>query len=37
MKLCKKCLLPENFPKADIDTAGLCGYCRRIMLGKSRA
>lgn len=29
MKLCNKCLLPENFPNAQLDAAGLCIYCRK--------
>lgn len=29
MKVCKNCLLPQTFPKAQIDAAGLCNYCRR--------
>jgi len=31
MKECKKCLLPENFPKANIDENDLCVYCRKGM------
>lgn len=28
MKLCKRCLLPENAPGADIDANHLCAFCR---------
>ncbi|WP_194891570.1 hypothetical protein [Catenulispora pinisilvae] len=26
--LCRRCVLPENFPDADFDGAGVCAYCR---------
>lgn len=26
--LCSKCVLPGNFPKADINEQGVCSYCR---------
>ncbi len=29
MKSCTNCTLPENFPNAQIDDSGQCGYCRR--------
>lgn len=29
MKVCKNCLLPENFPNAQIDGDELCVYCRK--------
>lgn len=28
MKHCRRCLLPANVPGADLDAAGLCGFCR---------
>jgi len=28
MKECKLCLLPENVPGSDINSSGVCGYCR---------
>ncbi|MFO7717332.1 MAG: hypothetical protein ACQESV_08065 [Thermodesulfobacteriota bacterium] len=28
MKQCRRCLLPERVPGADIDATGLCGFCR---------
>lgn len=28
MKICRVCVLDERFPRADIDAAGLCVYCR---------
>ncbi len=28
MKRCKRCILPENFPEADINDQGLCSFCR---------
>ena len=28
MKKCKRCLLPETAPGADLDSSGVCQYCR---------
>lgn len=28
MMRCKKCLLPQTYPNADIDSNGVCSYCR---------
>ncbi len=28
MKKCRKCLLPETVPGSDIDSTGICGFCR---------
>jgi len=28
MKHCKKCLLPQSYPGADIDVHGICNFCR---------
>jgi len=28
MKICKICVLPENFPRVTIDDEGVCNYCR---------
>lgn len=29
MKRCQKCIIPANFPKADINETGLCSFCRK--------
>lgn len=29
MHKCKNCLLPESVPGADLDTAGICAFCRQ--------
>jgi len=28
MRYCQRCILPENFPGADLDDRGFCAYCR---------
>ncbi len=28
MRYCKRCVLPETFPGADLDEEGICRYCR---------
>lgn len=28
MRICKKCVLPENFPHVTFDKKGVCNYCR---------
>lgn len=28
MKRCQKCIIPVNFPEADIDEDGVCSFCR---------
>lgn len=28
MKRCQKCIIPANFPEADIDRQGMCSFCR---------
>lgn len=28
IKVCKKCILPETFPKIEIDEDGVCNYCK---------
>lgn len=28
MKRCQKCIIPANFPNADINESGLCSFCR---------
>lgn len=29
MRYCRRCVLPEGFPGADLDATGVCAYCRR--------
>lgn len=36
MKLCKKCLLPDNFPHITFDKNGICNLCRQYK-GKKQA
>ncbi len=31
MKICKKCILPENFPHLTIDSDGVCNFCREYL------
>ncbi len=28
MRICKRCVLPENFPHVNLDESGICNYCR---------
>jgi len=28
MQRCQKCIIPANFPNANIDTQGVCSFCR---------
>ncbi len=28
MRRCKQCLLPDEVPGAELDTSGVCRYCR---------
>lgn len=30
MEICKKCILPANFPGVDFDDEGVCSHCRRF-------
>ncbi len=36
MKVCKRCIAHEGFPHVDIDSSGLCNYCREYP-GRSRS
>lgn len=37
MKKCRKCLMPKTVPGADIDTSGVCAFCRAVGSGDAQA